>query len=263
MPETTTPCTTLPDAPHIERIRHELKRRPLEVADVRRVTPGMLRVTLQGESLSDFVSLGFDDHVKLFIPAPSGEPERRDYTPRRFDARTLAIDFATHGNGQGEPGPATRWALAARPGDRIEVGGPRGSAVIHAEGGPRRWLLIGDETALPAIGRCIEEAEAGAAITSAVAVADPEEHQAFGTRAALTALWAHRPLEASHEAEALLALVRDVELQPGTFVWIAAEAGVARALRRHLVEERGHPLGWLKAAGYWARGEADAHRSLD
>jgi NADPH-dependent ferric siderophore reductase len=36
-------------------------------------------------------------------------------------------------------------------GDAIRIGGPRGSQVI--EGPIAHWLLVGDETALPAIGR--------------------------------------------------------------------------------------------------------------
>lgn len=100
--------------PRIERIRHELKRRTLRVEGSDRPTPHMLQLTLAGDDLADFVSLGFDDHVKLVLPTASGEPERRDYTPRRYDAeaRTLAIDFAVH-----DAGPATRWALDAKPGD--------------------------------------------------------------------------------------------------------------------------------------------------
>ena len=34
-------------------------------------------------------------------------------------------------------------------------------------------------------------------------------------------------------------------------------------MRRYLTEERGHPKAWLKAAGYWTRGEADAHERIE
>ncbi len=37
-----------------------------------------------------------------------------------------------------------------------------------------RWLLIGDETALPAIGRRIETAQPGAHVTAVVAITGPE-----------------------------------------------------------------------------------------
>jgi len=253
-----TPSTTdsiHPASPRIERVRHELKRRSLTVTATERLTPQMLRLTLSGEDLADFASAAPDDHIKIFVPT-EGEVERRDYTPRRFDrqSRTLVVDFAVH-----EAGPATAWALAAKPGSVLEIGGPRGSGVIS---GVRRWLLIGDETALPAIGRRIEEADADATITAIGAVAGPEEQQLFASRARLTTLWAHRPLADAASAEALLAVLESVALEPETYVWIAAEASVARALRAYLVSERGHPLAWLKAAGYWSQGKADAHETI-
>jgi NADPH-dependent ferric siderophore reductase len=253
-----TPNTFEPseNAPRIERIRHELKRRDLTVDTVERITPQMLRITLTGEDLADFVSAAPDDHVKIFLPATSGEPERRDYTPRRFDPKTrsLVLDFAVH-----EAGPATRWALDATPGSSLSIGGPRGSGVVS---GVRHWLLVGDETALPAIGRRIEEAESGMVITSVAAVTGADEEQTFETRAEFNAIWAHRPLSKAADATALIAALETVELQPDTFVWIAAEASVARAIRSYIVEKRGHRLPWLKAAGYWLLGKADAHEKI-
>ena len=47
------------------------------------------------------------------------------------------------------------------------------------------------------------------------------------------------------------------------FVWIAAEAKVARALREHVLSERGHPPAWLKASGYWVKGVADGRETFD
>jgi NADPH-dependent ferric siderophore reductase len=249
--------TSSENTPRIERIRHELKRRDLTVETVERITPQMLRITLTGEDLADFVSASPDDHVKIFLPTASGEPERRDYTPRRFDpaARSLVLDFAVH-----EAGPATRWALDATPGSALSIGGPRGSAVVS---GVRHWLLVGDETALPAIGRRIEEADAGTIITSVVAVTGGDEEQTFETSAVLNTIWAHRPLSKAADATALIAALENVVIQPDTFVWIAAEASVARAIRAYIVEKRGHRLSWLKAAGYWLLGKADAHEKIE
>ncbi|WP_157018888.1 siderophore-interacting protein [Mesorhizobium xinjiangense] len=246
-------------APGIERVRHELKRRSLTVTEIEKLTPKMLRITLSGEELADFVSLAPDDHIKIAAPSPDGPDgvERREYTPRSFDnaARTLVIDFAVH-----DAGPATQWALEARPGDTLVVGGPRGSAVVSSD--VRRWLLIGDETALPAIGRRIEEAARGTIITSIVAVTNAAEHQTFDTEADLTTLWVHRPLTEAADPTALLNAVKTVELEKGTFAWIAAEAKVTRAIRSYLVEERGHPLTWMKASGYWVMGKADSKENF-
>ena len=254
-PQTSNPNSSVPK---IERVRHELKRRTLTVSNVEKITPGMLRIELAGEDLADFVSLAPDDHIKVLVPGPGEEMVRRDYTPRRYDtdARTLVIDFAIH-----EAGPVTQWALGARPGDSLEIGGPRGSAVISDD--VKNWLLVGDETALPAIGRRIEEAGSDVRITAIMAVADAAEQQILQTDAQLETHWAHRPLSEATDASALMAVLQSVELAAGTFVWIAAEASVTRALRTYFVEERGYPLSWIKASGYWVKGKADATEKFD
>ena len=165
--------TSEPSRPRIDRVRHELKTRSVEVAEVVRLTPATVRITFTGPELADFAAPGFDDHIKIFTPSASGATEMRDYTPR-FDPATgaLVLDFVAH-----EAGPATRWALAARVGDKLQIAGPKGSTVITPDSG--RWLLVGDETALPAIGRRIEEASPGERITSVVAVSGPEDEQSF------------------------------------------------------------------------------------
>ncbi|OWV86486.1 FAD-binding protein [Rhizobium sp. N122] len=239
-------------APGIERVRHETRRRALTVESVVDITPGMRRITLTGDDLADFTSLAPDDHIKIFVPATDGGEERRDYTPRRYDnaERRLTIDFALH-----EAGPVTQWAIGAGLGDRLEIGGPRGSAVVSKA--VTRWLLIGDETALPAIGRRIEESAAGTVITAIAAVSGPQDEQTFDTRADLDVHWAHRPLSEATDAAALLKLLRTVDIQPETFIWVAAEAAVTRDIRAYLLTERGYPLSWIKAAGYWVFGKAD------
>ncbi len=242
--------------PRIERIRHELRRRQLTVLSSVALTPNMIRITLGGEELEGFSSLSPGDHIKIFVPDGAGGTAMRDYTPRSYDAekRTLVLDFAVH-----EAGPATQWALDARPGDSLQIGGPRGSLVIS---GPiRSWLLIGDETALPSIGRRIEEMAAGVAVTSVVAIPGPQDEQHFETSASLTAHWIHRKDAA--DAAVIIERLRQVPLEPDTFVWIAAEGAVVRAVRAYLVEERGHPLAWLRASGYWVKGKADAKETFE
>ncbi len=209
--------------------------------------------------MADFPSLSPDDHVKLFVPVPGGEMEMRDYTPRRFDtaARSLTLDFAVH-----DAGPATRWALEAKVGDEMLLGGPRGSLVVPQDFD--WWLLIGDETALPAIGRRIEELAAGTPVTSIVAVEGADEEQRFETAASHKAVWVHRPSSRADDPAPLLEALEGLTLPPGDgFVWIAAEAQVARAARAHVVEALGHKLQWLKASGYWVKGKADSTEKFE
>lgn len=237
----------------IARLRHEVRRRAITLASVERLTPHMLRLTFASPELRGFVSAAPDDHVKLFFGAAM-----RDYTPRRFDPETgtLTIDFALH-----EAGPATRWAMEAKPGDILQIGGPRGSAVVPDD---FDWyLLIGDETALPAIGRRIEELRPGVPVTSFVLVPEPADAQHFSTAASWSGHWIARG-DSTDDAALLLGALKDLTLPGGEgFVWIAAEAQAARAVRRHVVEVLGHPRVWVKAAGYWLRGVADAHERID
>lgn len=146
--------------------------------------------------------------------------------------------------------------MAAQVGDALQIGGPRGSAVVAPI---FDWyLLIGDETALPAMGRWVEEAQAGQTVLTLGLILDPAEEQVFHTAAHHQALWAHRPASQSAEAQAVMPAVKALRLPRGQgFIWIAAEASVARAIKDHFLEDRAHPRPHLKASGYWQKGQAD------
>nr|WP_319514629.1 siderophore-interacting protein [uncultured Cohaesibacter sp.] len=241
------------NAPTLERVRHELKRRDLEVKTVERLTPSMIRVTLIGEELADFTSLSADDHIKLFVPDSSGMMAMRDYTPRAYDneARTLTIDFAVH-----EAGPATAWALSVKPGDHLQIAGPRGSAVL--KGDIARYVLIADETGLPALGRWVEEMGPDVEVEAFAAVPGVEDEQSFQTDAKLTMHWIHRSGKDATSPAPFLDAIKTASCGEGTYIWIAAEARVAKAIRTFFLEEQNHPLPWMKAAGYWVYGQADS-----
>ena len=255
-----------PRAPY--RVRHELRRRLLTVRQVQRLTPHMIRITLGGEDLQGFTSLGFDDHVKLIfadaatdplaLSTDGPRPPMRDYTPRSFDAvaQTLEIDFALH-----DAGPATQWAEQAAPGQQIGVGGPRGSMVIPmAFDG---YLLVGDDTALPAIARRLAELPAGAPVVVLAEVDGPADELVLHSAANLQVTWVHRRGAAPGTTTLLLDAIKTLALPTGDFhAWVACETGAAKALRAHLVGERGARPQWTKAAGYWRLGSADAHDNL-
>lgn len=262
--------TTDPAARHIvERFRQEPKRRRLIVDRIEELGPRMRRIEFTSPDLADFDSRSPDDHIKIFVsdPAAGGEVAMRDYTPRRFDSSAcrLTIDFALH-----ETGPVTVWARNAKVGDQLDIGGPRGSAIMPDD---FDWyLLVGDETALPAIGRRIEELRAGVPVTSIVIVDGPEDVQAFDTAAAHRPVWIFRrdlpAVEAGstfdRDTTALLAAVEAWSAPDGEgYVWIAAEAQAARTLRQYMLEQRHHPIAWLKAAGYWVAGTAGASDKMD
>jgi NADPH-dependent ferric siderophore reductase len=258
----------------IARVRHELKRRKLEVRRSERISPSMVRLVLGGDDLAGFVSLGFDDHVKIFIPPPGatelrlptsgpqgaavaeGEapPAMRDFTPRKYDAAAgeLTIDFALH-----EAGPATAWAANARSGDFLGVGGPRGSMIVPTEFSLH--VLIGDETAIPAMARRLEELPSGVRARVIAEVEGPGHELKLASDAKLELTWVHR--NGSPVGQALLEAVRSADLIGGgdVYAWAACESSVAKLLRTHLVDERRFDPKRVKAAGYWKRGAAAVH----
>lgn len=243
------------------RLRQEPKRRLLTVTAIEDITPHMRRITFTSPDLADFVSPAPDDHIKLFLPnpaVPSGE-SMRDYTPRRFDAErlSLTIDFARH-----EAGPATRWAEAAQVGDQLAIGGPKGSGIVADDFD--YYLLLGDEAALPSIARRIEGLRAGVPVTSVVVVESEADVQAVTTAARHDAIWVFRAGRDADDATLLREALARWQAPAGEgYVWIAAEAQVARTLKAYMLDERAHPKAWLKAAGYWVRGEAGAHAKLE
>jgi NADPH-dependent ferric siderophore reductase len=246
-----------PSRHQISRVRRETRRRLLTVTGVDRITPQMLRIGFASPDLHDFDSAAPDDHVKLFLPQPEAEGGTcmRDYTPRKFDAPAgrLIIDFAVH-----EAGPATAWALAAQVGDTVEIGGPRGSNIVADD---FDWyLLVGDETALPAIGRRLEQLRPGVPVASFVIVESLAECQSIETKAHWTPHWIARDGQALDDGALLAQVLADHRRPTGDgYVWIAAEAQAARSIRALVTETWGHPKEWVKSSGYWVRGEPGAH----
>ncbi|UPG92899.1 siderophore-interacting protein [Luteibacter aegosomatissinici] len=241
----------------IQRMRHDVRMRLLTVVKVKELTPHMVRITVQGPELAGFPSASPDDHAKLFFPTSAGEfnlptmtpdgpmyPEgkepspARDYTPRQFrkDTLELDLDFVIHGDG-----PASTWAEKAKVGDKLGVGGPRGSMIVP--GDYDHYVLVGDETALPAIGRWLEEMPKDTAVTVLAEIASAEEKQDL-TR---DVRWYIRG-----ESPSIDDVLASMPLPAGdTFWWVATESKRARSLRSLLVEHRGIDKDWVKATGYW------------
>ncbi|WP_341521079.1 siderophore-interacting protein [Pseudomonas sp. G.S.17] len=248
----------------IHRVSHEIKRRKLQVLRVTDITPKMRRITLHGPELTGFISLGTDDHVKLIFPRTPQEqqametmklgapddgprPAMRDYTPRRYDAESgeLDIDFVLHGEG-----PAATWAAQAEPGQFLYIGGPRGSMIVPDMFDS--YLLIGDETALPAIARRLEGLPANRCALVVVEVADMGEQQVFQSQAQVDVIWIVRG------EQDLVDVTRRLEMPEGQlYTWVATEAALSRRIRRVLLGEFGLDEALVKCSGYWRLDERD------
>lgn len=247
-----TPHSGEPQSP-FTRHRFELKRRSLTITSKEYITPKMIRIVAKGDELSDFVSKSPDDHIKLIAGMTDDGPIMRDYTPRAYSNAEcmITVDFAVH-----EAGPVTEWAIAANIGDDMRIAGPRGSAELTEA---FDWvMLIGDETALPAMGRWVEENAGATEITTLGIVTSTEEEQQWESAKPHKALWVHRPAQQDTDSTAALSLLKEFERPSGKgFIWIAAEASVARAIKSFVLDEWKHPSHHLKSSGYWVKGLAD------
>ncbi|MHC8304436.1 siderophore-interacting protein [Pseudomonas sp. PB3P13] len=245
----------------IHRVMHEIKRRRLQVLRVVDLTPRMRRITLGGPELAGFVSLGTDDHVKLMFAQNAAEqaaletmvpgagkdngpmPAMRDYTPRRYDLNTLEldIDFVLHGDG-----PASTWAEQAKPGQFLHIGGPRGSMIVPDMFDS--YLLIGDETAIPAIARRLEGLAANRQALVVIEVENGAEQQKLESPAQVNVIWVLREGGRNN----LLTTVKQLQVPGGNlYAWVATESKVSRQIRRVLLDEHGLNEQFVKAAGYW------------
>lgn len=179
-------------------------------------------------------------------------PWMRSYTLRAHDpaAATVDIDFFVHGEGgEGGPhGPATRWALGARPGDTLGMFGPTAYFAKPVALGAADWtLLVADGCSLPALATIAEALPPGHRALAFVQVPDAAEEQPLETAGELTVHWLHGNAS-------VVAAVRGSALPSGTpYAWLGGEAGTVRALRRHLVEDRGYDRRAVDFAGYWRR----------
>jgi NADPH-dependent ferric siderophore reductase len=230
------------------------------IRQTKKIAAHMVRITLGGD-LEGFVSLGFDDHVKLFFPDGTTDAEGapnmlgRDFTPLRHDptGNTLEIDFAVH-----DAGPATRWAAQAKVGDALNLGGPRGSFIIPTT---FDWhLLIGDETALPAISRRLAELPAGSRAIVVAEVDGAGDELELKTNADASITWVHRNGVPAGSGDALAKALTELKTPAGDYyAWVACESLTAKALRRQLIADHGANPKWMRAAGYWRRGAAAVH----
>ncbi|MFT9016159.1 MAG: siderophore-interacting protein [Acetobacter sp.] len=254
------------------RVRYPLRFRMIQVARIEPVSPRMRRIIFTGDDLDGFTSGAADDHVKLFFPLPGtdtphlptlvdGKPVHdpsapvimRDYTPRAFNPQTreLAIEFVLHGDG-----PASGWAAQAQPGQWLGMGGPRGSFLVPDTYGA--YLLMGDETALPAIARRLEELPAGRKALVMIEIADMQEQRVLDTRADATIQWLPRNGTPAGQSDVLVQALRQTTLPDvDLHAWVGAEIRTARALRECLMKEKGLARDQVRAAGYWREGTPD------
>ena len=245
----------------------------LTVTGTEALTPSLRRVWFHSDDLSAFAESDHTDrYVKLVFPKagvdypepldfralrkllpPEDLPAVRTYTALFPDvaAGTLAVDFVVHGD-EGVAGP---WARRAAPGDRLMVNGPGGA---YRPDPTADWhLLIGDESALPAITAALGDLPDDA-IVRVVALVDSADHELeLSAPVKCEITWLHRG-QADAEGQ-LEAAVRALDWLPGrVHVFAHGEAQeIMRGVRPFLHQERGLSRDQVSVSGYWRRGRTE------
>ena len=266
------------------RKSYSLSTRYLQVLRVHDVTDGMRRVTLGGEQLAAhtadnghpvpaFRSDNFDDSIKLIFSTTPGRtpqgPEQRDgkivwpsknsgstrrtYTVRNYDASRgeLDVDFVLHGSGV-----ASNWARQAQVGQTLQIAGPKSTA-SHPSGAD--WILAaGDATALPAMGRWLEQWPAGQRGKFFIAVDADSHRQDLVQPKGVEITWLVRD-----NPNALYDAITSTDWWDGEpFAWVAGESASLKPIRRWLQHEKGLRKDQMHLSGYWKSGkQKDRYRA--
>ena len=237
-----------------------------DVQDVVALTPNMIRIVLGGEDLRRFVTSGDpDERLVVVLPRPGqreapepvrqpdgtldypsdDEPDLRSYTVRRFDADKpeMVIDFVRH-----EGGVAATWAIQAQVGDVVYLSPAKG---WYAPPADATWqLLLADMTALPALGRILEELPAGMRAVVVAEVTEESDRQELTSPADVTYQWVTGGN--GHGPSVMLDVLKGLDLPDGPgYIWFAGEAADSRAIRKYVRRELGWPTDRFTIIGYW------------
>ncbi|MCB0977800.1 MAG: siderophore-interacting protein [Acidimicrobiales bacterium] len=244
-----------------------------EVIETERITPRIIRVILGGEGLADFTPTPFTDQYVNALIIPDGAPYEvpfdveharslavehrpagRRYTIRWWDesTRRLALDFVVHG----DVGRAGRWANHAQPGDRLQFLGPSGAYAPDPEADEH--LMVGDESAIPAISASLERVPEGRRVQAVLVVDDLDNRLVLESPGELDIIWVHRCEADPGDRDQLLRAVEAIELGTGHVqAFVHGEANEVRSIRRHLLGERGIPREHTSISPYWRRDHTD------
>ncbi|MDO1497490.1 siderophore-interacting protein [Pseudomonas putida] len=277
------------------------------------LSPSLTRLVFSGPDVAEMTTLAPDQRVKLLFPAPDGSrsnlsnerhwkaahsalpadqrPPMRTYTIRtlRREALEVDIDFVLHGVN----GPASAWATHAQVGDSLQMVAPNlayegdtGGYEWKPPQGVRHILLVGDETALPAIAGILEQLaddQPGLAVQAFIEVPLEADCLPLHHGSATDLHWLPRELLNCEHGQAMQHAVRELASLPqgqaaprvkleevdidtrilweqassansAFHAWVAGESATVMDIRRYLIKERGLPRECLTLMGYWRAG---------
>ncbi|MCS3843458.1 siderophore-interacting protein [Microbacterium sp. AK031] len=259
----------------------------LEVLRSERLAAHWARITLGGGEISKFRPMGYDQWFRLFIPVggeaglervpakahkmfgylkflriPDGErPVMRNYTVRAYRPATagrgaeIDVDFVLHGSAaDGTAGPASRWAETCKPGEHVLIIDE--GLTFNPERGTDHVVLVGDETALPAIAAICASLPSTARGLAIIEVPSAEDALEFEHPSGVSLEWITRSHSTTPGLLALSALGEAVLPSAQFHAYAAGEQSLASGVRKLLVGERGVDKNCVSFCGYWKIGAA-------
>lgn len=247
---------------------------PFTVIRKEYITPHYLRVFLTGESVAEIAETTLGINNKIIIPSSgmlnftmpqmntetkewmyeenSSRPIIRTYTHRGIDLEKneIWIDFVVHG----DEGPASKWAIDAKPGDFLGVMMKRGKKELYAAAD--HYVLVGDATAIPVIGAILEDLPASAKGIAILEVYNKNEEQLLKTKANIDFIWTHNP-NPQHGSK-IAAILKQQQLpKTSRFAYVAAEFSTVKEIRNYLRKDQQWEREELYAYSYWKSGVAE------
>jgi NADPH-dependent ferric siderophore reductase len=240
------------------------------VAAVEDVHPHLRQITFRGGDLATFTPLGPDTFLYLLLPPPgrtdltidqsftwsrydampeSERPVGAYYTVRRWRPEQQEMDVlcVLHG----DTGPASAWAARAEPGDPVALWGPR--TAYEPPPDTDWYLLVADETGLPAVAAIIESLPEGTPVRVVAEADGPAERQELPDAPGVEVTWLYREgAPAGTITDRVAEAVRALSWPDGTpYVWGGGESRAMTAVRRHVRREVGLPRERVSLVAYW------------
>jgi len=235
---------------------------PIMVTDWAELSPRMLRLSFEGEGIRN---LGVSDpaaSVRLLVPMPGttelviptwegnefllpdgARPALRTFTPLHIDGDRMDLEIVRH------PGGAvSTWAEKANPGTKAALSGPGSGYEIDP--GAKRFVLLGDETAIPAIRNLLETLPAHAEVEVHIEAVHSEAELELPSHPQSTINWHVRASEAD-DSPLVVSVGEWSDVSPSTRIWAGGEASTMQAIRRHLHQSLGVDRDHTSIRGYW------------
>lgn len=231
----------------------------LIVEESRYVSRHLLRIVLSGENIDSLRGSVFDDRLMIAFPDPDtgafappelkegrvhwpyGQGVKREYTISETSEDRLSIDFFIH-----EGGVAAAWAVNATAGDELWVSGPKSDTEVPSS--TTFHVLLGDETALPAIERRLRELSPDARGVVAIEIGDVADRRELIHPETLNVTWLQRAAHPSHQ---LADFLTTVELpDSGVYLWAAGEKAAMKPIRIW-ARAHGFDRSNCNISGYW------------